>query len=144
MRKGAAFEWLPFLKSRRRHMKKQILLLEFFLLIVSLHADSYSKEERKLKDGAKYTREVWTRETKETKIEKKVVVPMEKKGSSSKMDVGFFYDVAKKEAKALERAEKKYENLWKEAVQEKNDISDLNWEENMEDLEEIEEGAMEE
>ncbi|SQC97478.1 Uncharacterised protein [Fusobacterium necrophorum subsp. necrophorum] len=60
------------------------------------------------------------------------------------MDLGVLYNLAKKEAKAREKTEKKYEALWKEAIQEKNDISDLKWEETMEDLEEIEEGAMEE
>lgn len=125
-------------------MKKQKILLGFFLLTFSLYADSYYKEEGRLEDGSKYTKETWTRERKETKTEKKVVFPIKKRRSSADMDMGFLYDVVKKEARAQERAEKKYENLWNEAVQEKNDISDLDWEENMEDLEEIEEGAMEE
>lgn len=125
-------------------MKKQIVLLGFFLLIFSLHADSYYKEEGRLEDGTRYIKEAWTRETKERKTEKKRIVPIEKRGSSANVDVGVFYNLAKKEAKSRERSEKKYENLWKEALQEKNDISDLKWEENMEDLEEIEEGAMEE
>ena len=125
-------------------MKKQIVLLGFFLLIFSLHAASYYKEEGRLEDGTRYIKEAWTRETKERKTEKKRIVPIEKRGSSANVDVGVLYNLAKKEAKSREKSEKKYENLWKEALQEKNDISDLKWEENMEDLEEIEEGAMEE
>ncbi|HEY4533666.1 MAG TPA: hypothetical protein VIG61_05865 [Fusobacterium sp.] len=125
-------------------MKKQKILLGFFLLSFSLYADSYYKEEGRLEDGSKYTKETWTRETKETKTEKKVEFPIKKSRSSANVDMGFLHDVAKKEVKAQERAEKKYKNLWKEAMQEKNDISDLDSEENIEDLEEIEEGAMEE
>lgn len=124
-------------------MKKQILVLEFFLFIFSLHANSYYKEEGRAEDGSRYVKETWTRESKETKTEKKLIVPIEKRGSSADVDVGALYNLAKKEAKSREKSEKKYENLWKEALQEKNDISDLKWEENMEDLEEIEEGAME-
>ncbi|RXZ68910.1 hypothetical protein EPT53_08410 [Fusobacterium necrophorum] len=125
-------------------MKKQILVLEFFLFIFSLYADSYYKEEGRAEDGSRYVKETWTRESKETKTERKLIVPIEKRGSSADVDLGVFYNLAKKEAKAREKAEKKYEALWKEAIQEKNDISDLKWEETMDDLEEIEEGAMEE
>ncbi len=125
-------------------MKKQILVLEFFLFIFSLHADSYYKEEGRAEDGSRYVKETWMRESKETKTERKLIVPIEKRGSSADVDLGVFYNLAKKEAKAREKAEKKYEALWKEAIQEKNDISDLKWEETMDDLEEIEEGAMEE
>ncbi|SQC97488.1 Uncharacterised protein [Fusobacterium necrophorum subsp. necrophorum] len=114
------------------------------MLIFSLHADSYYKEEGRLEDGQGISRKLGRERQKKEKRRKKRIVPIEKRGSSADVDLGVLYNLAKKEAKAREKTEKKYEALWKEAIQEKNDISDLKWEETMEDLEEIEEGAMEE
>ncbi|EHO19015.1 hypothetical protein HMPREF9466_01931 [Fusobacterium necrophorum subsp. funduliforme 1_1_36S] len=88
-------------------MKKQIVLLGFFLLIFSLHADSYYKEEGRLEDGTRYIKEAWTRETKERKTEKKRIVPIEKRGSSANVDVGVLYNLAKKRSKISRKIREK-------------------------------------
>lgn len=57
MRERAAFERVALFKIVEEVYEKQIVLLGFFLLIFSLHADSYYKEEGRLEDGTRYIKE---------------------------------------------------------------------------------------
>ncbi|WP_276797750.1 hypothetical protein [Fusobacterium gonidiaformans] len=125
-------------------MKKYIIFLQYFLLGFFLYADSYYKEEGVLEDGTRYTKESWTSTKSEKTKEKKVEVVKGKKEEIREVDLKFTEDFLKRERENQKKEKENYQNLWKNATKQENNLSESDLEDSVEYFDDFEVGEIEE